>query len=87
MVPLPPRSGLGPAEVVAVDDTNITMVITLTGTKFDSDGGCAPFITGPAAGSPGFVTLSCAAGDRSVLNKVTFEVLDVADGSAVLRVR
>jgi hypothetical protein len=86
-VPLPARSGLGPIEIIAIDDTSVTMVITLTGTKFESDGGCSPYITGPGAGSPGFVTQSCAKGDRSIVNKVTFEVLDIADGDAVLRVR
>jgi hypothetical protein len=86
-VPLPARTGLGPVEVIAVDATAVTMVIPLTGPKFDSDGGCSPFITGPAAGSSGFVTLSCAAGDRGVLNKVTLEVPEIADGSAVLRAR
>jgi hypothetical protein len=86
-LPLPARSGLGPVEVVAVDATTVTMVIPLTGTNFDSDGGCSPNITGPGAGSSGFVTLSCAAGDRSVVNKVSFEVLEVAHGAAILRVR
>jgi hypothetical protein len=86
-VPLPARTGLGSVEVIAVDATAVTMVIPLIGSNFDSDGGCSPFITGPAAGSSGFVTLSCAAGDRGVLNKVTLEVPEIADGSAVLRVR
>jgi hypothetical protein len=86
-VPLPARSGLGPIEVVAVDATNVSMVIPLTGTKFDSDGGCSPFITGPGAGSSGYVTLSCAEGARAVVNKVSVEVLDIAGGAAVLRVR
>jgi hypothetical protein len=86
-VPLPARSGLGPAAVVAIDATTVTMVIPLTGTEFDSDGGCSPNITGPAAGSSGYVTLNCAAGDRGAVNKVTFEVLEIADGAAVLRVR
>jgi hypothetical protein len=86
-VPLPARSGLGPVEVIAIDATTVNLVIPLTGTKFDSDGGCSPFITGPGAGSSGYVTLSCAEGDRSVVNKVAFEVLGIDDGAAVLRVR
>jgi hypothetical protein len=86
-VPLPARTGLGSVEVIAVDATALTMVIPLTGTNFDGDGGCAPFITGPAAGSSGFVTLSCAAGERGVVNKVTFEVPEIDAGSAVLRVQ
>jgi hypothetical protein len=73
--------------VVAVDAATVTMVIPLTGTSFDSDGGCSPFITGPGAGSSGYVTLSCAKGDRSVVNKVSFEVLDIAGKAAVLRVQ
>jgi hypothetical protein len=86
-VPLPARSGLGTVEVVAIDGTSVTMVVPLTGTAFDSDGGCSPFITGPGAGSSGYATMSCAKGDRSVINKVSFEVLDITGGSAVLRVR
>ncbi len=63
------------------------MVLPLTGTSFDSDGECSPLITGPAAGSSGYVTLNCAKGDRGTVNKVTLEVLDITGGAAVLRVR
>ena len=86
-VPLPARSGLGPIEVIAVDATAVTMVVPLSGTDFDSDGGCSPFITGPGAGASGYATLSCAEGDRSVVNKVAFEVLEIAGKAAILRVQ
>jgi hypothetical protein len=86
-VPLPARSGLGAIEVVSVDATTISMVIPLTGTNFDSDGGCSPLITGPGAGSSGYVTMSCAKGERGTINKVTLEVLDITGGAAILRVR
>lgn len=86
-VPLPKGSGLGPAEVTAVDAAAVGMLLPLTGTDFDSDGGCSPFITGPGAGTSGFVTMSCAAGDKATVNKVTFEVLAITGDAAVLRVR
>jgi hypothetical protein len=86
-VPLPARFGLGPVEVTAVDAATVSMVIPLTETTFNSDGGCSPFITGAGAGSSGYVTLSCAEGDRVLVNKVTIEVLDIADGAAIVRVQ
>ncbi|MEV4891945.1 hypothetical protein AB0K48_21430 [Nonomuraea sp. NPDC055795] len=86
-VPLPKRFGLSSLKVTGIEDETVSFVAPMIGSKFSSDGGCSATITGPSANSAAFWGLTCAAGDTTVVNKMSLEVVGVTGKAAVIRIR
>jgi hypothetical protein len=86
-IPLPARYGIGPIQVTGVNSREVTLFAPLNTSKFSSDGGCSPTITGPSLGAPGYVSLTCPVSAKAVINKMRLEVLGAVGKTAVLRIR
>ncbi|MGP4112162.1 hypothetical protein ACTWP5_14750 [Streptomyces sp. 4N509B] len=86
-LPVPQSYGLGPIEVTGVTEDVVELFGPMTQARYASDGGCSMSITGPTATSPGFLALSCPAGNTGIVNEaMSVEVVGVLDGAAVLRI-
>lgn len=86
-IPLPARYGIGPIQVTGVSSREVTLFAPLNTSKFSSDGGCSPTITGPSLGAPGYISLTCPVSAKTVINKMRLEVLGAVGRTAVLRIR
>ncbi|MFD9947389.1 hypothetical protein ACFWYW_21890 [Nonomuraea sp. NPDC059023] len=86
-VPLPKRFGLSSLKVTGIEDEMVSFVAPMIGSKFSSDGGCSATVTGPTGNSAAFWGLTCGAGDTTVVNKMSLEVVGVTGGAAVIRIR
>lgn len=86
-VPLPKRFGLSSLKVTGIEDETVSFVAPMIGSKFSSDGGCSATITGPTANSAAFWGLTCEAGDTTVVNKMSLEVVGVTAKAVVIRIR
>ncbi|MEV4089760.1 hypothetical protein ACIBI7_46170 [Nonomuraea fuscirosea] len=86
-IPLPARYGIGPIQVTGVDSREVTLFAPLNTSKFSSDGGCSPTITGPSLGAPGYISLTCPVSAKTVINNMRLEVLGAVGRTAVLRIR
>ncbi|MDA2809791.1 hypothetical protein O4J56_03990 [Nocardiopsis sp. RSe5-2] len=84
-VAVPQEFGLGPIEVTAVADDAVEMAAPLTGSGY-SISGCSGG-GGVTSQGGGGVSLSCEPGTVATVNDaMTLEVVEVGDGTAVLRI-
>ncbi|WP_147268291.1 hypothetical protein [Spongiactinospora rosea] len=86
-MPLPRRFGIGPIRVTGVEDDTITMVVPLTRSKFESDGGCSATLIGSSADAPAHWDLTCRSAEKVTINQMTLTVTDITDKAAIIRIR
>ncbi|MDT0347013.1 hypothetical protein [Streptomyces litchfieldiae] len=87
-LPVPQSFGLGPIEVISVNEEEVQLFGPMTQSRYSSDGGCSMSITGPTATSPGFLGLTCPAGNTGIINDaMSLEVVGILDAAAVLRIQ
>jgi hypothetical protein len=85
-LPVPKRSGVGRVQVSGIEGRTVTLTAPMIQSRYSSDGGCEMGVTGPSADSPGFLTMTCKAGAKGVVNRLRVEVVGLVGKAAVLRI-
>ncbi|MFJ4406038.1 hypothetical protein [Streptomyces sp. NPDC088910] len=85
-IPVPARSGVGRLTVTSVGGHTVMLTAPLIQSQFDSDGGCQMSVTGPSDEDSGSTDLTCEAGTKGRVNKLSLQLLGVVGRAAVLRI-